>query len=344
MGVSSIRQKAVVAIELGTRRSGWAFSLRGKAEGDTFIRVPEGNAQGEKTETAVLISPRYCDVLSFGLSARERYIDNKAAGRLFLDFVKDIRHPVAVAECGQTVSLRRLMAAVLCHFKTTALEHLSSACDVPIVVKDVAWVIAVPASYDTITRRLVRQAAFRSGIINTTNSSQLQLCDQLSAAYLAVYDQEPRDLRRAVGSKTMIFDCGASTVDIASYEIVSLNPVRLKEFALPMTGAWGSTCVDDAFTDWFKELIGEESYSRVCLTDSFFDLMKCWEDRKTKFEGKPEERVRLNMADIAAELHFDSKTFQVRLPISKCLYHALRWRNASTKFEAFRVCEIARLS
>ncbi|CAN0186141.1 unnamed protein product, partial [Scytosiphon promiscuus] len=277
---------AVVAIEFGIRRSGWAFSLRGKAEGGIFVRVPEGNHQGEKTETAVLLSSETCDVLSFGSSARERYIENRNSGRLFVDFMNDFPSSLAKAECGQMVSLRALMAAVLGHFKMTALKYLSSTSEVPLVARDVAWVIAVPAIFDTVARRFVRDAAQQGGIIDTIDSPQLKLFSQLNAAYLAAYDQKSQDFERDVGTKTMILDCGASTVDIATHEVVSLNPVSLKELVPPMTGAWGSIRVDNAFSEWFKDFIGEDTYSRVRLGETFFDLMRRWEECKTKFDGK----------------------------------------------------------
>ena len=312
MGASASKPKAVVAIELGTRRSGWAFSLQGKAEGNIFVRVPEGNHQGEKTETAALLSSNACGVLSFGQSARERYAENKASGRLFLDFMKDFPKRDAVAECGRTVPLPRLVAAVLGYFKNTALEHLASASAEPVVVTDIAWVITVPATYDTVARQLVRDAAVEGGINDATDRPLLKLCVEPKAAYLAMYDLEPRDLGRGVGEKIMIVDCGASTMDITAYEVVSsLYPVHIKQLIPATTEPWGSTCVDKAFVEWFKEFIGEDAYSRVRLSECFLDFMSRWEDGKTNFGGKSGDRVRLNMADIAFDLNFDSNKIQV---------------------------------
>ena len=309
-GNSVTGKLASVSIEIGTHRSGWASSMQDNTEGGIVVRVPEGNSQGEKTDTAVLLDSKIFEVIAFGSSARSRYVEDEAAGRLFLTFT-NLRDPVAVAECGSTVSPVGLLAAVLDHFKTAALAHLSSVSKTPIAVDDVAWVMPVPATIDTVARRLLRRAAVRSGMIDAVNSPQLEFCPQSKAAYLAVYDQESPALLREVGTRTMIVDCGASTVDITTHEVVSSNPLRLKELIPTTVEAWGSTCVDQAFAEWFKSFLGTDAYSRVCQMSSFYDLMKCWEECKTKFEGRPKERFKFNMADISCELNINAGNIEV---------------------------------
>ncbi len=302
--------RAVVAIEIGTHRSGWASSMQDKTEGDIIVRVPEGNSQGEKTDTAVILGSHSDKVLAFGSSARERYLEDEVGGRLFLNFMRDFPQSNATTECGLKVPLLRVMGAVLCHFKTAALAHLSSASETPVAVADVAWVISVPATFDRVARGLVLDAALRSGIIDKVNSPRLELCPEPNAAYLAVYQESP-DLPREVGTKTMIVDCGASTVDITTFEVVSLHPLHLKKLIPTISKAWGSTCVDQAFEEWFKAFIGKENFSRVSKTSSFYDLMLRWEESKTKFEGKPNERFKFSMADISCELNFKAGNIQV---------------------------------
>ena len=68
----------VVAIDLGTSRSTWALSMKGRAEEEIVIRIPEGShssaTTGLKTETAILLSSKTGDFRAFGQAARKEFI------------------------------------------------------------------------------------------------------------------------------------------------------------------------------------------------------------------------------------------------------------------------------
>lgn len=71
-------KKIVVAIDLGTSRSAYAYSIQGLAEDDVIIRVPEGSlasVAAMKTETAVLLGGEHYEFEAFGRAARERFIE-----------------------------------------------------------------------------------------------------------------------------------------------------------------------------------------------------------------------------------------------------------------------------
>lgn len=83
----------IVAIDLGTSGSAWAYSFQGQAEEIVILRVPEGcmpsATSNNKTETAVLRSTDGHKVLAFGRAARERFIEESqdfedATGKLAL--------------------------------------------------------------------------------------------------------------------------------------------------------------------------------------------------------------------------------------------------------------------
>ncbi|CAN0286738.1 unnamed protein product, partial [Scytosiphon promiscuus] len=202
----------VVAIDLGTSRSAWAFSIQGRGEDTVSLRIPVGSEpspSSDKTETAILLSPNDHEVLAFGNAAHTRYLEEIegiedvnvnlgiGVGRpmLFRWFKMElctnggfhtVNDPVANSECGRTLPLLIVMSAVLRHFKEDALAILSSIGGLNDFMEDVLWVVTIPAIYDDFARRFVRVAAHEAGLINKVNSPRLLPCLEPEAACLTV--------------------------------------------------------------------------------------------------------------------------------------------------------------
>eukprot|EP00903_Cladosiphon_okamuranus_P013451 g12527.t1 len=335
--------KIVVSIDLGTSRSAYAFSIQGRAEQDIIIRVPDGSlpssVSATKTDTAILLKSTFPhDVLAFGRAAGERFIeeaeDDEAStdyggddgvrtaappgGMLFRWFkvelcqlrgYRSVDDPVATAEGGQQLPLIVVMTAILRHFKEDVIDHLSSVSEMPQTVDDITWVVTIPAIYDDFAKRFMRIAAHKAGITPAVDSPSLQLCLEPEAACLAVTSMDATRLVRE-GNKIMILDCGGGTVDITTHEVLSTNPPRLKELLPPTGGAWGSTCVDSAFTKWCKHFLGEQHFDQVRHTVAFYNLLKEWEEGKTAFGGGENDRVRLNMVHLSRRVGLNAETMQ----------------------------------
>lgn len=226
----------VVAINLGTSRSVWAYSVKGRAEDDVIIRIPEGSlvsaSGGLKTETAILLDREFGDVWAFGRAARQKFVEltedrewvldedlehvPESEEKLFRWFkvalcekhgYQSIHEPVAIADGGQTRPLLHVVSAALRHFKEDILVHLSSKSGTPIGVRDVTWVLTIPVIYDDFAKNFMRHTAHKAGIISTLDSSQLRLCLEPEATCLAISIKEAPHLCRP-GSIFMIVDCG----------------------------------------------------------------------------------------------------------------------------------------
>ena len=332
----------VVAIDLGTSRSAWALSMKGRAEEEIVIRIPEGShssaTTGLKTDTAILLCSKTGDFRAFGQAARKEFIMSKEDEEweleggiegsetvpasdtiLFRCFkvalcrnqgYQSIHDPIAVADGGQTKPLLDVVSSTLKHFKDDILAYLTSSSGVDIGVRDVIWVLTIPAIYDDFAKNFMRHAAYYAGIISTVDSPQLHLCLEPEAACLAVNLKEaPRMCTQ--GTTMMIVDCGGGTVDITSHEILSSKPLRLKEVLPPSGGQWGSSCVDDAFKDWFRGFLGVSIFDQVKHSAAFFSLMLQWEDAKTNFGGKDDERVRLNLGEVARNAEVEASCMKV---------------------------------
>lgn len=268
--------KIVAALDIGTSRSAWAFSIQGFAEENVIIRVPGGASTSmssdTKTDTAILLSAKPPHrVEAFGRAAVQLFIErsedaegsrdrlggrgantdgsrvasSEEAGMLFRWFKKElcerrgytsVDDPMATADGGQKLPLLVVMAAVMRHFKDDVLLYLSSRTRVSQTVKDVMWVATIPAIYDDFAKRFMRVAAHEAGLIDKVDSPQLQLCLEPEAACLAVNMKEARPLLTRAGTKVMILDCGGGTVDITTHDITSLHPTLSLREILAPTG------------------------------------------------------------------------------------------------------------
>ena len=291
------------------------------------------SAASQKTETAVLLSADNHEVVAFGSGAYDRYIETIEAieengGRIGADVgsrptltksdqqgelpegtpmlfrwfkmelcrqksFQTVDDPVAISEGGHTLPLLTVMAAVLRHFKEDTVAYLSSANAVACSVAEIVWIVTIPAIYDDFARRFMRVAAHKAGLINTVDSRRLRLCLEPEAACLSISVKDAPDMAMP-GTKTMIVDCGGGTVDITTHEVLSVNPLSLKELYRPKGGPWGSTFVDSEFVEWCKTFFGHEMFTRVRRGSAFLKVLVDWEDQKTRFSGT--EAVRLTMA------------------------------------------------
>ncbi len=293
------------------------------AEGATVVRVPDGNPQGELTHTAVLLDKENHDVLAFGQCARERFAEDSTTGMLFRRLISDLYgrggapprlDGVTTAEGGEALCLELLLVALLRHFKEVAIAHLSSVSDEAPCVTDITWVLTfAPTSSDDDVKRFLHDVLHKAGITTeTVGSPQVMLCPQSNAAYLAVYSQdmslEPRELH----TKTLVLDCGGTTVDIATHEVISLNPLRLRELLRPTGGPWGSHSVDNEFLRWFEGFVGHDAYKTLRQTEAFEDLVNRWEKCKQGFGGREKEEARLDIVEVCQELSLSTQKIQVR--------------------------------
>ena len=256
-----------------------------------------------KTETAALLRGTLPhDVLAFGRAAGERFVQDfedddgstpsGPTPMLFRWFknglcqrrrgYQSVADPVATGEGGQDLPLMVVMAAVLRHFKNDVIAHLSSVSGTARSVADIAWNLTIPAIYDDFAKRFMRVAAHNAGITSTIDSPSLTLCLEPEAACLAVASKDAPHLIAQTGTKIMVLDCGGGTIDITTHEVVSMNPLRLKELLPPTGGPWGSTCVDNEFLKWCKDFLGERYYTQVRRTTDFYELVNQWEEGKTR--------------------------------------------------------------
>ncbi|CAM9283881.1 unnamed protein product [Hapterophycus canaliculatus] len=304
----------VVAIDFGTTRSAWAYRVRGQADNNILVRIPDtaraAASSTVKTETAALIGRAgKGELVAFGPAALQQYAeDDNEENALFRWFKIDLCEPGpgqttvqsvrATSTAGHVAPLFSVITASLVYFKDDVLDFLSSTSGRTVRAADVSWVLTVPAIYDDFAKNFMRQAAHEAGMIDRVGSTKLRLCLEPEAACLAVTRTDNPLTCEAEGKKMMVVDCGGGTVDITTYNILSVDPLKLAEVKAPSGGVWGSTKVDKAFKRWLKNFLGGW-FDKIEKTESLVSILMTWESEKAKFPGQdPTRPLRLNFSEL----------------------------------------------
>lgn len=100
--------------------------------------------------------------------------------------------------------------------------------------------------------------------------------------------------------KFLIVDCGGGTIDITGHEILSIDPLSVREIICPDGGHLGSTLIDQRFFEFLKEFFGDHRYTEISNMQEFVDLEKIWEEAKLgfSFDQNATEFIRINLATV----------------------------------------------
>ncbi|CAM9635397.1 unnamed protein product [Ectocarpus sp. 8 AP-2014] len=337
----------VVAIDFGTTRSAYAYTVEGDASGKILVRVPDSAitspSSSVKTETAALLSRGgRGDLITFGPAALEQFAhqdhdaEDAALFRWFkLDLCEtapgetSVQRVMTKSSSGRhTVPLLHVMKTSLAYFKGDILRFLSSTRGRDIDATEVTWVITVPAIYDDFAKRFMREAAHGAGIIDRVDSVRLRLCLEPEAACLAVTTDDNPLTCEDEGKHMMIVDCGGGTVDITAHKILSVDPLKLFEVAAPDGGVWGSTRVDKAFEEWFKMFLGR--WEEEIDDETWLSIMMTWERKKAEFTGQDAlQSLRLDLSQLCNNglTRPDMEELRTRYNSSRSTPHTVAGRN-----------------
>ncbi|KAI9836017.1 MAG: hypothetical protein M1837_003535 [Sclerophora amabilis] len=126
-------------------------------------------------------------------------------------------------------------------------------------ITKVEFVMTVPAVWSDAAKNATLQAADRAGMGDRHN---LRLISEPEAA--AVYTLkaiQPNHLK--IGDNFIVCDAGGGTVDLISYKITQLEPLRVEESAVGTGGLCGSAFLNYRFEDHVRSRIGAERYESM---------------------------------------------------------------------------------
>lgn len=100
--------------------------------------------------------------------------------------------------------------------------------------------------------------------------------------------------------KFLIVDCGGGTIDITGHEILSVDPLTVREIIRPDGDHFGSNIINDEILNFIKDFLGEERYTEISHLQEFVELEKTIEEAKVSFAFDPtsNELTRINLATV----------------------------------------------
>ncbi|KAL2060285.1 hypothetical protein VTL71DRAFT_9680 [Oculimacula yallundae] len=130
---------------------------------------------------------------------------------------------------------------------------------------DLKIVLTVPAIWDHDAQHLTRSAAEMAGLLERSNTT-LELIGEPEAAALSVFDEMKRERQRRKLREEETFvvcDAGGGTVDLISYAIEDLRPLKLC-MSTESTGDFcGATFVDGSFLRHIRTMMSVEDFSKL---------------------------------------------------------------------------------
>ena len=295
----------VIGIDFGTAYSGIAFAYKAdpgtiQCGAPTAIDVTQ-----MKVPTALLQLED--GTWEFGYAAESKYNEiimshNAEPGApipahlykrfkmVLKDATKGFDTLTAVSIAGKPHSLMELIVITLRKLKDFAMEKVTSGFGSELLPKrDVQWVLTVPAIWNEFGKSFMRRAAFKAGLMDTEQSSNLILVLEPEGAALAVHVGAAQHGLLGVTSRFMVLDCGGGTVDITVHEVTGVNPLAMKAISVPTGGDWGGDYVNIEFKKFLKELLGPELYREKEAPHEFY-MINCEFDKvKMNFDpaGQP---------------------------------------------------------
>lgn len=299
--------RAVVAIDFGTSRSGYAFAFL--TEPDEIYSQqtwPGGQTHHLKTLTNVLIRNEETLECAFGFDARDEYLEmdeEEQANALFFEKFKMCLYepgasvPRARSANGKTMPAVIVFAAALKFMKEHALKKINGSKSSKYENTDLLWVLTVPAIWDNKAKQIMRKAAERAGLAE--HPKQLRLALEPEGASLVCRKERVKadgDMLPK-GTAYMVVDCGGGTVDITCHGII--DEMKVRELCPASGGNWGSTYIDDNYYQFLCELFGQDAIDsfRNGKPAEWVDTMDKFESSKIRATGAEDKRgISLNFA------------------------------------------------
>lgn len=150
-------------------------------------------------------------------------------------------------------------------------------------------ILTVPAVWSDAAKDATMKAAVEAGMGNDLN----MISEPEAAAVYALQAIQPDHL--AAGDNFVVADAGGGTVDLISYEIKQLTPLRIEESVPGSGGCCGAAFLNVRFEEFVRGKFGRKAFAAICekKPKSWLSAMKYFEDYvKRNFD--PAERTEFN--------------------------------------------------
>jgi molecular chaperone DnaK (HSP70) len=292
---SKVKYLAIVAIDFGTRQTGFAYIYMNDSKKEPQIKewCVGGVSGRKKTLTDVLFDDKG-KFHSFGYTAREHYFRLKSTeigGWQFFQnfkmalFDKNVTYnrdfvALVPAANGTTRPVLDIFSESLKFLKKTAMDELNFKSRTGVKESEVKWLLTVPAIWKPKAKQIMQEAAALAGL-------DIDLVLEPEAGALSCIETLKKSSGWTFnGIKYILVDLGGGTVDCTCHEVNSLR--EIKELHPATGGDWGSAAVDQAFINLLSEIFDEDVIKEFKTCGKLYiDLLEKFE--QTKHLTNPEQ-------------------------------------------------------
>ncbi|KAF8536961.1 hypothetical protein BDD12DRAFT_848723 [Trichophaea hybrida] len=159
----------------------------------------------------------------------------------------------------------------------------------------VEYVLTVPATWSDSARALMVKAAKGAGF--GTHRDNFNLISESESA--AVYTLKVIQPNLNMGDSFIICDAGKETVDLISYKIMAMEPLKLDEIVSGTSNLCGSMSLDQLFEQYIRRLLGDKVIDNMKPRVKHV-MMQSWEENvKFRFDyGSAEDEYYVNVPGI----------------------------------------------
>ncbi|XP_061188242.1 heat shock 70 kDa protein 12A-like [Saccostrea echinata] len=201
-------------------------------------------------------------------------------------------------ETGKSLEAMTVFQMSIKHLLDQLMETLNTQMVDPMFIKDVDFVLTVPAIWGDASKMFMREAAISAGI--PTDQLTIALEPEAASIYCQYLHFEKEDTDRtdeflkevSTKMKYMVVDLGGGTVDITVHQKSSDG--TLQEI-LPATGGpLGGTTIDKEFTSLIEEIAGKGIFEEL-KKESMEDYLDIFRQFETKKRNEATSKVRVTI-------------------------------------------------
>ncbi|THZ21822.1 actin-like ATPase domain-containing protein [Aureobasidium pullulans] len=286
----SAKRSIILSVDLGTTHSGAAYAFRGDRNPFSNIQVIRNwvhGDRGEKVPTKIRYinastepaRPRGTKRLASGEHVHDQHVQDtyRAAwgyeagdGPDMVQYVKYLFGPPAeipegilwddittlLEKFGKTPrdAVVDYLIKLREHIYKVVLDEFGPEF---MATTEIEWILTVPAIWSDDARYATLMAAESAGIgktVDRSNDTITMITEPEAAAHFAYNLMEMRNIN--VGDIAIVCDVGGGTIDLITFEITSLEPLRLKECVGGTGGLCGSALLNAGFQEHVERCMG----------------------------------------------------------------------------------------
>ncbi|XP_056000850.1 heat shock 70 kDa protein 12B-like [Ostrea edulis] len=298
----------VVAIDVGTAYSGYAFSFRSKPD-EIYVNnwaTHAGEGFTPKTPSSILLDSVY-NFVAFGYEAETKFsslVTTEESLKYY--FIKNFnqkllkheglkRHFLVKDVFKRFIPAHGLFIATICFLREHFLQNLKTR-GLQFNEDDIHYILTIPAIWSDLAKQIMRESACLARI----KSHNLELAYEPEVAALHCRNIPSENLCGSTksltemfqpGKKFAVLDLGGGTTDMTVQQNTLDGKLKLVHKA--SGGPWGGNRVNEEFHNFIREVIGRkifENFVKENITDFLF-LNGQFETKKRQIDQKSNDDI-----------------------------------------------------